>query len=173
MRLRAQMQQAVERLSVVLGMPTRSELNSIGERLQALRREVRAQRGGDALIDEIAGLRGELEALKAAVKSPRAAVTREVPARTVIVEPVVAKPAKEPKAKHKARKAPAPAQAAAPKRARRGAKAVRAERAVAAVAPGNFASRIAKFADASLGSKRRKKDPVAAKASDGKRKKKH
>jgi class III poly(R)-hydroxyalkanoic acid synthase PhaE subunit len=174
MRLRAQMQQEVERLSVDMGMPTRSELNSIGERLQALRREVRAQRGGDALIDEIAGLRGEFEALKAAVKSPRATVTREVPARTVIVEPVAAKPAREPKAKHaKARKAPAPVQAAAPKRAKRGAKAARAERAVAAVAPGNFASRIARFADASLGSKRRKKDPAAGKADGGKRKKKH
>lgn len=174
MRLRAQMQQEVERLSVDLGMPTRSELNSIGERLQALRREVRAQRGGDALIDEIAGLRGELEALKAAVKTPRAGVTREVPARTVVVEPVVVKPAKQPKAKHvKARKMPAPVQATPPKRAKRGAKPARAERAVAAVAPGNFASRIAKFADASLGSRRRKKDPAAGKADVGKRRKKH
>jgi len=173
MRLRSQIQQEVERLSVDLGMPTRSELNSIGERLQAVRREVRAQRGGDALIDEIAALRDEFEALKAAVKAPRATVTREVPARTVIVEPVVAKPAKEAKAKHKARKTPAPVQATPPKRAKRGAKPARPERAVAAVAPGNFASRIAKFADASLGSKRRKKDPAAAKVDGGKRKKKH
>jgi class III poly(R)-hydroxyalkanoic acid synthase PhaE subunit len=174
MRLRAQMQQEVERLSVDMGVPTRSELNSIGERLQALRREVRAQRGGDALIDEIAGLRGELEALKAAVKSPRATIAREVPARTVVVEPVVAKPAKKPKAGHaKARKAPAPVQAKPPKRTRRGAKVARAERAVAAAAPGNFASRIAKFADASLGSRRRKRDPAAGKADGGKRGKKH
>jgi inorganic triphosphatase YgiF len=176
MRLRSQIQQEVERLSVDLGMPTRSELNSIGERLQAVRREVRAQRGGDALIDEIAGLRSEFEALKAAVKSPRAAVTREVPARTVIVEPVVAKPAKpakEPKVKHKVRKAPAPVRATPPKRAKRGGKAARADRAIAAVAPGNFASRIAKFADASLGSGRRKKDPSAEKVDGGKRKKKH
>jgi len=170
MRLRAQIQQEVERLSVDLGMPTRSELNSIGERLQALRREVRAQRGGDALIDEIAGLRGEFEALKAAVKSSRAPVTREVPARTVIVEPVVAK---SEKARHaKARKTPAPAKATPPVRAKRRAKAERAERAVAAVAPGNFASRIAKFADASLGSGRRKERPPADKADAGKRKKK-
>jgi len=73
----------------------------------------------------------------------------------------------------KARKTPAPVQATPPERAKRGAKAARAERAVAAVAPGNFASRIAKFADASLGSKRRKKDPAAAKVDGGKRKKKH
>jgi class III poly(R)-hydroxyalkanoic acid synthase PhaE subunit len=172
MRLRSQIQQEVERLSVDLGMPTRSELNSIGERLQAVRREVRAQRGGDALIDEIATLRSEFEALKAAVKLPRA-TSREVPARTVIVEPARAKPAKEPKAKHKVRKAPAPVQATPPKRAKRGARPARAERAIAAFAPGNFASRIAKFADASLGSRRGKKDPAAEKAGGGKRKKKH
>jgi polyhydroxyalkanoate synthesis regulator phasin len=175
MRLRSQVQQEVERLSVDLGMPTRSELNSIGERLQALRREVRAQRGGDALIDEIAALRGEFEALKAAVKSPRAPVAREVPARTVIITPVVAKPApaKKPKAKHaKARKAPMPAKAP-PARAKPRIRPARAERAVAAVAPGNFASRIAKFADASLGSKRRKSRPPVDKADGGKPGKKH
>jgi class III poly(R)-hydroxyalkanoic acid synthase PhaE subunit len=175
MRLRSQVQQEVERLSVDLGMPTRSELNSIGERLQALRREVRAQRGGDALIDEIAALRGEFEALKAAVKSPRAPVAREVPARTVIITPVVAKPApaKRPKAKHaKARKAPMPAKAP-PARAKPRIRPARAERAVAAVAPGNFASRIAKFADASLGAKRRKSRPPVDKADGGKPGKKH
>lgn len=173
MRLRSQIQQEVERLSVDLGMPTRSELNSIGERLQAVRREVRAQRGGDALIDEIAGLREEFEALKAAVKAPRATVTREVPARTVIIEPLAAKPQKETQAKHKARKAPAPVQAAPAKRTKRGARPARTERAIAAVAPGNFASRIAKFADASLGSKQRRKDSAAEQAGGGKRKKKH
>jgi hypothetical protein len=47
-------------------MPTRSEIDSIGERLQALRREVRALggQGGsaarlDALEQELAALRGE------------------------------------------------------------------------------------------------------------------
>ncbi|MEO5626122.1 MAG: class III poly(R)-hydroxyalkanoic acid synthase subunit PhaE, partial [Dokdonella sp.] len=38
MRVRSQVQQEVERVATDFGMPTRSEINSIGERLQALRR---------------------------------------------------------------------------------------------------------------------------------------
>ncbi|HEY6941600.1 class III poly(R)-hydroxyalkanoic acid synthase subunit PhaE, partial [Dokdonella sp.] len=72
MRLRSQIHQEIERLSADLGMPTRSELNNIGERLQALRREVRAQRGGDAFTDELAALRREFEDLKAAIGGARA-----------------------------------------------------------------------------------------------------
>jgi class III poly(R)-hydroxyalkanoic acid synthase PhaE subunit len=41
MRLRVLQQRQVERLAVQWGVPTRSEVNSLGERLQAMRREVR------------------------------------------------------------------------------------------------------------------------------------
>ncbi|MGN6518394.1 MAG: class III poly(R)-hydroxyalkanoic acid synthase subunit PhaE [Dokdonella sp.] len=163
MRLRSQVQQEIERLSVDLGMPTRSELNNIGERLQALRREVRAQRGGDALIDEIAALRGEFEELKAAVGGARKA-GRETPAKGVAAEAPPARSASNAKPARKTGRtaaAPAPEPAKASKRRARKA---RPGRAVAAVAPGNFASRIAKFADASLGSRSPRKADASGKA---------
>ncbi len=163
MRLRSQIHQEIERLSVDLGMPTRSELNNIGERLQALRREVRAQRGGDAFIDEIAALRGELDELKAAVGGARRA-SREAPAKAVVAEAAVAPPARKAARKPEGKSeavAPTPVKAKAPKRHARKA---RAGRAVAAVAPGNFASRIAKFADASLGSRGTRKADAPGKA---------
>ncbi len=67
MRVRSLVQQEVERIGTDLGMPTRSEVNSIGERLQALRREVRA-RGDDSLAGEVAALREEFAALKGHAK---------------------------------------------------------------------------------------------------------
>lgn len=70
MRVRQQVQGEIERFCAELGMPTRSEVNSIGERLQALRREFRSERetasGGEALQEEVAELRRELAAMKAA-----------------------------------------------------------------------------------------------------------
>ncbi len=70
MRVREHVQRQVERISTEVGVPTRSEVDTIGERLQALRREFRAEReaAGDlavltaevaALRDEVAALRGE------------------------------------------------------------------------------------------------------------------
>src|SRR4029078_4449988 len=41
MRVRSQLQQEVERIGVDLGMPTRTELNSVHKRLHDLRRELR------------------------------------------------------------------------------------------------------------------------------------
>jgi class III poly(R)-hydroxyalkanoic acid synthase PhaE subunit len=187
MRMRSQIQQEIERVSTDLGVPTRSEINSIGERLQALRREVRAQRGGDALIDEIAALRSEFEALKANVGGTRASTTRREPVVAVVVDKPVAKaPAKvaakavakaivKPVRPPAANDASVAAIAAVPhkKKKKRRAKAARkAERAVAAVAPGNFASRIARFAGASLGAPRSKERPSADKTDGGKGKKK-
>jgi class III poly(R)-hydroxyalkanoic acid synthase PhaE subunit len=70
MRVRSQMQQEVERIATDFGMPTRSELDSIGQRLHDLRREVRNGRGGDASGDlsrEVDRLRREVAALKAAI----------------------------------------------------------------------------------------------------------
>jgi polyhydroxyalkanoate synthesis regulator phasin len=140
MRVRAQMQQEVERVTTDLGMPTRSEINSIGERLQALRREVRTREGEKTeLADQIAALRAEFSAFKLAVEGRRgvsfvtAAASKPVPA-------VVRKP-------RGARAASPAVPARKPKR--KATPAGKPQRAVAATATGNFASRIASFADAS------------------------
>lgn len=157
MRMRAQVQQEVERLSADVGMPTRGEIDSIGQRLQALRREVRGLRGGDVLIDEIAELRRELdalvrttvrEALEEKSDAPRAAVPRKRPAPRRAA-------AAEPRAKRPVKKKTSP------------------RRAAAAVAPGGFATRIAQFADASLGGKRKARNSDAAPAKGKRGKKKH
>lgn len=72
------MQQQLEELCRQLGLPTRSEMDSLGKRLQELRREQRAAKaaaGGDAGGD-MQALRAELAALKkqlAASSSVRAA----------------------------------------------------------------------------------------------------
>lgn len=144
MRLRSLIQQDVERLSGQLGMPTRSEVDSIGERLQALRRELRASGSDGALAREVAKLRAEVAALKAARAS----------------EPPMTSAPAAPDAGGKGKAARKPAAKSAPRRtARKAAKP--AARAAAATAPGNFSSRIAQFADASLG----KKKPAKAKHS--------
>ncbi|HET7065451.1 MAG TPA: class III poly(R)-hydroxyalkanoic acid synthase subunit PhaE [Rudaea sp.] len=70
MRVRSQLQQEVERIGVDLGMPTRSELNSVHKRLHDLRRELResqeAQRDGasDGRDEEIAAMRAEIDDLR-------------------------------------------------------------------------------------------------------------
>jgi polyhydroxyalkanoate synthase subunit PhaE len=66
MRVRQLQQQQTEQFCQQLGVPTRSEVSSLGERLQALRREFRASQAtasGDQ-ADEIMALRRELSALK-------------------------------------------------------------------------------------------------------------
>lgn len=62
MRLKLLQQRQVERLSAQAGMPTRKEVDSLGERLQAMRRELR----------HMQGLAAEVEALKAEVAMLRA-----------------------------------------------------------------------------------------------------
>jgi class III poly(R)-hydroxyalkanoic acid synthase PhaE subunit len=71
MRVRSQFQQEVERISTDFGMPTRSELDSIGQRLHDLRREVRNGAAGDssALAREVESLRREVAELKAAIRN--------------------------------------------------------------------------------------------------------
>src|SRR6185312_15381523 len=68
MRVRSQMQQEVERIATDFGMPTRSELDSIGQRLHDLRRELRNGSSGASndLAREVADLRREVAELKAA-----------------------------------------------------------------------------------------------------------
>jgi class III poly(R)-hydroxyalkanoic acid synthase PhaE subunit len=87
MRVRSQIQQEVERIATDFGMPTRSELDSIGQRLHDLRRELRnggrAEDSGD-LAREVERLRREVAALKAAVgaKPREAAPTKPAAAPT-------------------------------------------------------------------------------------------
>lgn len=153
MRLRALVQKDAERIAGEFGMPTRSEVNSIGERLQALRREVRAAGAGNnaELARDVAALRRELASLKSGLKSvaPERVASRKRPAA---VAEAVAAPAKKRVA---ARAEPVAAQPrtskAKTKRSSVRKAATKPARAVAATAPSTFASRIAKFADASVG----------------------
>lgn len=80
MALRSHMQKETERTTGELGMPTRSEVNSIGKRLQELRREFRAANEAGTvaeLQDEIASLRAEVKALR------EGKTATSVPAQTV------------------------------------------------------------------------------------------
>jgi len=199
MRVRAQVQQGVEHIGSELGMPTRSELDSIGERLQALRREVR-ERGngaGDGLADEVARLREEFAAIKAGAKGTPQGAGGATKAKTE-TEPqrkvgsakkhaprtrAVPTAAPAPEKVQAPKKAQVPKKAQALKKAQASKKRARTEKGAskatvkhgtqrATVAPvkvaraprkvqaknvsgaGNFASRIAKFAKASLGASR-------------------
>lgn len=78
MRARAQIQAEVERVSTDLGMPTRSELNSVHKRLHDLRRELRD--GGRAQVDA-SGFDAGIAALQAEVKQlKRAPARKQAPA---------------------------------------------------------------------------------------------
>ncbi|CAM5566082.1 poly(R)-hydroxyalkanoic acid synthase subunit PhaE [Rhodanobacter lindaniclasticus] len=87
MRVRQLQQQQTEQMCRQLGVPTRSEVSSLGERLQALRREFRASQagaGGDH-ADEIMALRREIAALKRQLGDrpvTRPVATKAAPARS-------------------------------------------------------------------------------------------
>lgn len=106
MRLRQLQQQQVEQWCREQGMPTRSEVASLGQRLQEVRRELRASRAekakasdgtSSALQAEVAALKRRIDALEGerqpavatkAAKSPKATKTtsakrRAAPAKTV------------------------------------------------------------------------------------------
>jgi class III poly(R)-hydroxyalkanoic acid synthase PhaE subunit len=77
MRVRKLQQQQTEQMCRELGIPTRSEVDSLGERVQQLRRELKASKPQespadssevDALYAEIAELKRELAASKTAAK---------------------------------------------------------------------------------------------------------
>lgn len=72
MHERALQQKQLEAYCRQLGMPTRSEVDSIGRRLQEVRRELRAH-GDAAQAGEIAALRAEVGALKKQLSSKVAA----------------------------------------------------------------------------------------------------
>lgn len=165
MRVRSQIQQEVERVAIDLGMPTRSEINSIGERLQALRREVRAREGTNTeLVDQVAALRAELSAFKSAAEGRRAVS----PGAAVASEPV---PSSVVRKRRGVRVASPVAPVRKPKR--KATPAGKPRRAVAAAATGNFASRIANFADASHDTRRPLTPKTKSKNAAPKRGKKH
>ncbi len=85
MRVRQAIQQEVERMGSDLGMPTRSELNSVHKRLHELRREVRNGRSAET-SREIEELREEIRALKRAIAA-RDATPKESPAAEKRVRP--------------------------------------------------------------------------------------
>ena len=143
MRVRANIQQDVEKLSVDLGMPTRSEVNSLGERLQALRRDVRARGDSDSLKEELASLRAEFAAFKAEVRRTAAKVAT-APAEES------GKPAA--KASAPRSRTAAPAKASAKKTATKTAKATGKG---SSDEPADFAARIEKYARTSLGAARK------------------
>ncbi|MEO7068103.1 MAG: poly(R)-hydroxyalkanoic acid synthase subunit PhaE [Rhodanobacter sp.] len=92
MRVRQLQQKQTEQMCQQLGVPTRSEVSSLGERLQALRREFRASYGkpvssadddGElaALRREVAALRRAFDALIDAVPARKPAATKRSVAR--------------------------------------------------------------------------------------------
>lgn len=128
MRVRQMQQQQTEQLCQQMGMPTRSEVASLGERLQALRREFRASQSAapEEQEDELVAVKRELSALKrklanatsakpAAVKSApakRPATTKKAAVKKVVSKKVAtkkavakAKPAKKAPARKTAKKA--------------------------------------------------------------------
>ncbi len=85
MRVRSHVQQEVERIGTDLGMPTRTELNSVHKRLHELRRAGKASGGQDlaALQSEVVQLRAEVAALE---KPQASAPKRTVPAKKKAVK---------------------------------------------------------------------------------------
>ncbi|NID15076.1 poly(R)-hydroxyalkanoic acid synthase subunit PhaE [Luteibacter yeojuensis] len=65
MRVKLLQQRQVERMAVQAGMPTRKEVDSLGERLQAARRELAHMRG---LAAEVESLKAEVAALRGTKK---------------------------------------------------------------------------------------------------------
>ena len=143
MRVRAQMQKEAERAAAQFGMPTRSEVDTLGKRLQELRREVRGRETVADLAAAIAALREEVAALKAAQASP----ARPAPSGAEDGEVL--------------RRVDTP-RTATPKRSAAKAASRATKTAKATGAAGSFASRIGQYAENSLGKGRAA--PAAKKA---------
>jgi polyhydroxyalkanoate synthesis regulator phasin len=76
MRLKVLQQKQVERVTRQAGMPTRTEVDSLGERLQAMRRELRQMQ---ALVAEVETLRAEVAELRAGKSGAQRAASSERP----------------------------------------------------------------------------------------------
>ncbi|MBK8285494.1 MAG: class III poly(R)-hydroxyalkanoic acid synthase subunit PhaE [Ahniella sp.] len=85
MRVRKLVQDEIERVSTQFGMPTRSELNSVHQRMAEMRRQMRA------LEERLAASEAPLAAeVKAAAKPAKPAKVAVKPAKTVAAKPVKA-----------------------------------------------------------------------------------
>jgi len=93
MHLKMLQQRQVERAATQAGMPTRTEVDSLGERLQAVRRELRHMQGLKAEVD---ALRVEVAELREAAKASRNAATRATSDAKVRKTPKAAKTAAKP-----------------------------------------------------------------------------
>jgi len=72
MRLKLLQQKQIERFAVQVGMPTRTEIDSLGERLQSVRRELRKLQ---CVASEVDALKAEIAALRGSRVASRPAVT--------------------------------------------------------------------------------------------------
>jgi len=103
MRVRSQIQQEVERIATDFGMPTRSELDSIGQRLHDLRREVRNGGRAGASSD----IRREVDRLKREVASLKAALeARPTERESATSKPTPAKAARRSRTRPAKKRAP-------------------------------------------------------------------
>lgn len=117
MRVRQLQQQQTEQICQQLGVPTRNEVSSLGERLQALRREFRASQAAssESHADEVVALRRELVALKRQVAAGPAATpatkttASAKPSRSSVKESAAGKAATKAVRKTPATKTTAPA----------------------------------------------------------------
>jgi len=82
MRVRQDVQREVERVATDLGMPTRTEIDSMGKRLHALHRDAKNRAEAlPELVAEVAALRAEVERLKAGGVKPASQPARKTAAR--------------------------------------------------------------------------------------------
>jgi len=84
MRMRSHIQAEVERIGTDLGMPTRSELNSVHQRLHDLRREFRDSRGESHAIEDLETQIAELRVEVARLKSPSASAPAPKPVANAV-----------------------------------------------------------------------------------------
>lgn len=93
MHERSLRQQAMERVCRQLGLPTRSEVDSLGRRLQEVRRQQRSTASADAEVSgEVAELRSEVADLKRQLAESNACASAPAPAKPAAASPAPAKP---------------------------------------------------------------------------------
>ncbi|MEO7052255.1 MAG: poly(R)-hydroxyalkanoic acid synthase subunit PhaE [Rhodanobacter sp.] len=96
MRVRQLQQEQTEKFCRKLGVPTRGEVSSLGERLQALRREFRASRGAGPVdhADEVGTLQREVSALKRQLANRAPAARKSTAKKSAVKKSAVKKAAR-------------------------------------------------------------------------------